>query len=68
MKVTKSKYFQCKNLAEVPDIIDLNLNILFIGINPGIKTSLEGHNYAGNTNHFWPCLSESGMLFNYRAR
>ncbi|KAI8605739.1 uracil-DNA glycosylase-like protein, partial [Dissophora ornata] len=44
----------------VADIIDYDLDVLFVGINPGVKSSERSHHFAGPTNHFWPCLSDSG--------
>jgi mismatch-specific thymine-DNA glycosylase len=46
----------------VPDILDTDLKVLFVGINPGLTSTARGHHYAGPTNHFWPCLSESGLV------
>jgi TDG/mug DNA glycosylase family protein len=43
------------------DILDYNLKIVFIGYNPGLKTSQTGHHYAGTSNRFWKLLFESGM-------
>ncbi|KAF9912829.1 hypothetical protein EC991_008695 [Linnemannia zychae] len=50
------------HLEYVPDIIDYDLDVLFVGINPGVRTSERGHHYSGTNNHFWPCLSDSGLL------
>ncbi|CAO3571948.1 unnamed protein product [Mortierella alpina] len=50
------------HLDMVPDIIDYDLDVLFVGINPGVKSSERSHHFAGPTNHFWPCLSDSGLL------
>ncbi|KAG0266534.1 hypothetical protein BG011_002024 [Mortierella polycephala] len=50
------------HLNFVPDIIDYDLDVLFVGINPGVRSSERSHHFAGPTNHFWPCLSESGLL------
>ncbi|KAF9132020.1 hypothetical protein BGW39_000951 [Mortierella sp. 14UC] len=50
------------HLEYVADIIDYDLDVLFVGINPGVKTSERGHHYSGLNNHFWPCLSDSGLL------
>ncbi|KAF9280793.1 hypothetical protein BGZ68_007020 [Mortierella alpina] len=47
------------HLSVVPDIIDYDLDVLFVGINPGVKSSERSHHFAGPTNHFWPCLSDS---------
>ncbi|KAI9023742.1 uracil-DNA glycosylase-like protein [Phycomyces nitens] len=60
-----SPYFkQDKNvdLPELKDNIGENLRVLFVGINPGIMSSTRGHHFAGPTNHFWPCLSDSGLV------
>ncbi|ORZ10424.1 uracil-DNA glycosylase-like protein [Absidia repens] len=46
----------------LPDYIDYDLRVLFVGINPGITSASRGHHFAGPTNHFWPCLSESGLV------
>ncbi|KAF9187135.1 hypothetical protein BGZ51_001517 [Haplosporangium sp. Z 767] len=50
------------HLNFVPDIIDYDLDVLFVGINPGVRSSERSRHFAGPTNHFWPCLSESGLL------
>ena len=49
-----------QNDIGVPDNIDYDLKVLFVGINPGLVSAARGHHFAGPTNHFWPCLSESG--------
>lgn len=46
----------------VPDFLDYDLKVLFVGINPGLTSGAKGHHYAGPTNHFWPSLSESGLV------
>lgn len=46
----------------VQDILDYDLRVLFVGINPGLTSTARGHHYAGPTNHFWPCLSASGLV------
>lgn len=46
----------------VQDILDYDLKVLFVGINPGLTSTAKGHHYAGPTNHFWPCLSVSGLV------
>lgn len=45
----------------VPDIIDTNLRILFIGFNPGIRSAETGHHFAGPSNRFWRLLYEAGL-------
>ncbi|KAG2194647.1 hypothetical protein INT47_002331 [Mucor saturninus] len=46
----------------VHDLLDYDLKVLFVGINPGLTSTAKGHHYAGPTNHFWPCLSASGLV------
>ena len=36
--------------------------MLFVGINPGIRSSLTGHHFAGFSNRFWNLLFESRLV------
>jgi TDG/mug DNA glycosylase family protein len=36
--------------------------VLFVGINPGIRSAQLGHHFAGHSNRFWKLLHESGMV------
>ncbi|TNY17301.1 uracil-DNA glycosylase-like protein [Rhodotorula diobovata] len=45
----------------LPDYLDQGLAVLLCGINPGVKSAQLGLHYANPTNHYWRCLSESGM-------
>ncbi|CAB1331728.1 unnamed protein product [Coregonus sp. 'balchen'] len=45
----------------LPDIIDHNLDILIIGINPGLLSAYKGRHYPNPGNHFWKCLFLSGL-------
>jgi TDG/mug DNA glycosylase family protein len=36
--------------------------ILFVGINPGIRSAAIGHHFAGYSNRFWKLLFESGLV------
>lgn len=46
----------------VLDITKANLDILFVGINPGYHSALTGHHYSGTGNHFWTCLFSSRLI------
>lgn len=46
----------------LPEHLGYNLDILFVGINPGLMAAYKGHHYAGANNHFWRCLYESGLV------
>ena len=43
------------------DSIEPNLFILFLGVNPGLASSLTGHPYASPSNRFWRTLYSSGV-------
>ena len=36
--------------------------MLFVGINPGIRSALTGHHFAGFSNRFWKLLYDSGLV------
>ncbi len=48
----------------VKDIIRPGLNVLFVGINPGLYTAAIGHHFGRPGNRFWPALNASGLLKN----
>lgn len=45
----------------VPDVIEMNLKVLFCGINPSLYTAAVGHHFARPGNRFWPVLNKSGF-------
>ena len=48
-------------LPPLVDRIKPGVRVLFVGINPGIRSSLTGHHFAGPSNRFWKLLFESGL-------
>jgi double-stranded uracil-DNA glycosylase len=44
------------------DRISPGVKILFVGINPGIRSALTGHHFAGYSNRFWRLLFDSGLV------
>ena len=36
--------------------------MLFVGINPGVRSALTGHHFAGYSNRFWKLLSQSRLV------
>ena len=46
----------------LPDRIRPGLRVLFVGINPGIRSAEVGHHFAGFSNRFWRLLYESGLV------
>jgi TDG/mug DNA glycosylase family protein len=49
-------------LPPLRDRIKPGVRILFVGINPGIRSSLTGHHFAGFSNRFWKLLFESKLV------
>lgn len=38
------------------------MRVLFVGINPGIRSALTGHHFAGFSNRFWKLLYDSRLV------
>ena len=49
-------------LPPLRDRIRPGVRVLFVGINPGIRSSVTGHHFAGFSNRFWKLLYESGLV------
>jgi len=47
---------------ELPDYLRSGLRVVFVGFNPGDRSSQVGHYYAGRGNQFWNLLYESGLV------
>ncbi|MEX1098600.1 MAG: G/U mismatch-specific DNA glycosylase [Planctomycetales bacterium] len=45
----------------VPDVIAPGLDVLFVGINPGLYTAAIGHHFGRPGNRFWPALHDGGF-------
>ena len=44
------------------DRIRPGIRVLFVGINPGVRSALTGHHFAGYSNRFWKLLCESKLV------
>ncbi len=44
------------------DRVGPGLRVLFVGINPGMRSAAIGHHFAGYSNRFWKLLFESGLV------
>jgi len=44
------------------DRIKPGVRVLFVGINPGVRSAMTGHHFAGFSNRFWKLLLESGLV------
>ena len=45
----------------LPDILGPGMAVLFVGFNPGLRTAVVRHHYAGRGNQFWRLLAEAGL-------
>jgi double-stranded uracil-DNA glycosylase len=45
----------------IPDHLQIDLRILFIGYNPSIRSGETGHHYANPSNRFYRILYQSGL-------
>jgi double-stranded uracil-DNA glycosylase len=44
------------------DRIAPNLRVLFVGINPGVRSAQTGHHFAGPSNRFWKLLWDAQLV------
>src|ERR1041385_6293764 len=51
-----------RKLPPLRDRVRPPLRVLFVGINPGIRSAEIGHHFAGYSNRFWKLLFESGLV------
>ena len=45
----------------LPDYLRPGLDVVFVGINPGLYSVQRGHYFARSTNRFWPAFSASKL-------
>ncbi len=48
--------------GRLPDYLKSGARVLFVGINPGIRSAVVGHHFAGPSNRFWKLLFDSGLV------
>ena len=49
-------------MRTLPDYVREGLDIIFVGINPGLYSAEVGHYFARSGNLFWPSLYKSGLV------
>ena len=52
-------------LIRIPPLVDRikpGVRVLFVGINPGVRSAISGHHFAGFSNRFWKLLYESKLV------
>jgi TDG/mug DNA glycosylase family protein len=50
-----------REFRELKDRIGPGMRVLFVGINPGVRSALIGHHFAGHSNRFWKLLHDSRL-------
>ncbi len=58
-KPTPEQVAAAKN-KRLKDVLAPGLDIVFVGINPGLYSGATGHHFARPGNRFWPALHNSG--------
>jgi double-stranded uracil-DNA glycosylase len=51
-------------VKRLPDYLAPSLDLVLVGINPGVRSAEKGHHFAGHGNKFWNLLFESGLVPN----
>jgi len=59
-KPTKEQLQAAYNTT-IKDVIAPNLDVLFVGINPGLYSGATGNHFAKPGNRFWPTLYNAGF-------
>ena len=49
-------------MRPLKDRVATGVRVLFVGINPGIRSATLGHHFAGYSNRFWKLLYESQLV------
>lgn len=50
------------NGETLPDYLREGLDVVFVGLNPGLYSAQVGHYFAYKHNRFWAALSQSGLV------
>ena len=48
-------------MGDVADLVAPGLQVLFVGINPGLRSGATGTHFAGPSNRFWAALHGAGL-------
>ncbi|MCA9465721.1 MAG: mismatch-specific DNA-glycosylase, partial [Nitrospira sp.] len=51
-----------KGVPGLPDYVAPGMRVLFVGINPGLRSAQLGHHFAGHSNRFWKLLADSKLI------
>lgn len=62
MRQSRRRKPEGARLQPLRDRIEPGVRVLFVGINPGIRSAETGHHFAGYSNRFWKLLYESRLV------
>ena len=62
MTLPRSRSRKPSSRVTLPDYLAHDLLILFVGINPGLRSAEVGHHFAGYSNRFWKLLNEARLV------
>ena len=62
MTLSRSGSRKPSSRVTLPDYLAHDLLILFVGINPGLRSAEVGHHFAGYSNRFWKLLNEARLV------
>jgi double-stranded uracil-DNA glycosylase len=62
VKIVKVRDAADWSQLRLKDRIGPGARVLFVGINPGVRSALTGHHFAGPSNRFWKLLFESRLV------
>ena len=51
-----------RNLPPLRDRVRKPVRVLFVGINPGVRSAQTGHHFAGFSNRFWKLLWDARLV------
>jgi TDG/mug DNA glycosylase family protein len=57
-RIKKSDWVELR----LQDRIRPGVRVLFVGINPGVRSAITGHHFAGYSNRFWKLLSDARLV------
>lgn len=67
LAVRLSPMTQVYPFRTLPDYLAAGLDLVFIGINPGLFSVQRGHYFARSTSRFWPAFSASKLSLQVRS-
>ena len=62
LNAPKTSGHEGDKLPLLRDCIAPGVRVLFVGINPGVRSSLTGHHFAGFSNRFWKLLYDARLV------